>query len=250
MSLINGVVIGLVTAVNDNGMIKVKYPWLDDPETDWIRIATTMAGSDRGTFFMPEVDDEVLVAFEHGFTDHPYVVGFLWNGKDKPPKDDKNVRRIKTKSGHIVEFDDNASREKITIKSKGGHVVELDDSLVQEKIKILSNSNQSVELNDVLKCITVKTGGNEVKLDMAGKVSVTAMISIDLTAPSIALNATNITFGSMASLNPASLLITTPTVVMSGILKTPVITVDGLGQFGTVVSGAYNPGVPGNLYGL
>src|SRR6476469_2175065 len=89
MSTINGVVIGLVTDVNDplkQGRIRVNFPWLEDEhQTDWIRIATTMAGNGRGTFFMPELQDEALVAFEHGNVRMPYVIGFLWNGKDSPP---------------------------------------------------------------------------------------------------------------------------------------------------------------------
>jgi uncharacterized protein involved in type VI secretion and phage assembly len=89
MSTINGVVIGVVTNVADpQGQIRVRvhFPWMDDAqETDWIRIATMMAGGGRGSMFMPEVQDEVLVGFEHGDTRFPYVVGFLWNGQDAPP---------------------------------------------------------------------------------------------------------------------------------------------------------------------
>jgi uncharacterized protein involved in type VI secretion and phage assembly len=132
MSKTNGVVIGLVTQVNDNGTVKVKFPWLpDEPETDWIRIATAMAGNDRGTFFMPEQKDEVLVAFEHGTTNKPYVVGFLWNGKDRPPENSKNTRRIKTKSGHTIEFNDNPGQKKIVVESKGKLKITLDDVMKQ-----------------------------------------------------------------------------------------------------------------------
>ncbi len=61
---------------------------------------------------MPELDDEALVAFDHGNVDHPYVVGFLHNGVDLPPDDDIDfkVRRVKTVSGHILEFDDRDGR--------------------------------------------------------------------------------------------------------------------------------------------
>ena len=92
MKPINGVVTGIVTAVGA-GKVKLKFPWLHESdggerESNWARIATAMAGNDRGTFLMPEVGDEVIVAFEKGSFDHPYVIGFLWNGKDKPPKKD------------------------------------------------------------------------------------------------------------------------------------------------------------------
>jgi uncharacterized protein involved in type VI secretion and phage assembly len=108
MSAINGVVVGLVTNVSDPeklGRIKVHFPWLDENhESDWIRIATLMAGNDRGSFFMPEVSDEVLVAFEHGDTRFPVVIGFLWNGKDKPPAKHVRDRILKSKNGHTIRF--------------------------------------------------------------------------------------------------------------------------------------------------
>ena len=85
MSQIPGLVIGLVKQVG-LGMIKANYPWLDaNHESDWIRIATAMSGNNRGSCFMPEVDDEVLIGFDKGDTRTPYVVGFLWNGVDDPP---------------------------------------------------------------------------------------------------------------------------------------------------------------------
>jgi uncharacterized protein involved in type VI secretion and phage assembly len=108
VSAVNGMVIGLVTNVADplqQNRVKVHFPWLDDgQETDWIRIATMMAGGGRGSMFMPEVNDEVLVAFEHGDTRFPYVIGFLWNGQDAPPGQDVRDRKIVSKNGHQVRF--------------------------------------------------------------------------------------------------------------------------------------------------
>lgn len=100
----NGVVVGLVTQV-EVGRIKVNFPWLDDNhETDWIRIATMMSGDNRGSFFMPEPQDEVLVGFDQGDPRIPYVVGYLWNGKDSPPGQDVRDRRITSKNGHSIRF--------------------------------------------------------------------------------------------------------------------------------------------------
>ena len=83
-----GVVVGVVTNNQDpDGMhrVKVHFPWLsDDVESNWARVAAPMAGGNRGVYFLPEVDDEVLVAFEHGKVDHPYVIGSLWNQQDRP----------------------------------------------------------------------------------------------------------------------------------------------------------------------
>jgi len=123
-----GVVVGIVTNNQDPdkmGRVKVKFPWLsDDQESWWARIATPMAGGSRGAYFLPEVDDEVLVAFEHGDMRFPYVVGALWNGKDSPPttNDDgqNNIREIKSRSGHIIRLDDTNGNEKIEILDKTG----------------------------------------------------------------------------------------------------------------------------------
>jgi uncharacterized protein involved in type VI secretion and phage assembly len=104
MSELNGLVIGLVTQVAV-GKIKVNFPWLDEThESDWVRIATAMSGNNRGSCFMPEVHDEVLLGFDKGNTRTPYVVGFLWNGVDAPPSQDVRDRRITSKNGHSIRF--------------------------------------------------------------------------------------------------------------------------------------------------
>ncbi len=118
-----GVVAGIVTNNQDPdglGRVKLKFPWLsDDQESDWARVAAPMAGGGRGTFFLPEVDDEVLVAFEHADVGRPVVLGGLWNGVDKPPHDnadgDNNLRTIRSRSGHVITLDDTAGSEKIEI---------------------------------------------------------------------------------------------------------------------------------------
>ncbi|WP_244071978.1 phage baseplate assembly protein V [Nitrosomonas sp. PY1] len=125
---IYGAVIGIVTNSKDPeglGRVKLKYPWLSDQnESNWARVATPMAGNQRGFFFIPEVDDEVLVVFEQGDMNFPYVIGALWNGKDKPPvkNDDgkNNVRLIKSRSGHCIRLTDEDGKEKIEIEDKSG----------------------------------------------------------------------------------------------------------------------------------
>jgi len=124
---IHGVVVGIVTNNQDPdgmGRVKVKFPWLSDAdESFWARAAVPMAGKDRGFYFLPEVDDEVLVAFEHGDARFPYILGALWNGKDAPPatNDDgkNNVRVIKSRSGHVIRLTDEDGKEKIEIIDKG-----------------------------------------------------------------------------------------------------------------------------------
>ncbi len=123
---ITGVVVGVVTNNQDPdglGRVKVKFPWLSDTdESYWARIVSPMAGNGRGLYCLPEVDDEVLVVFEHGDVRFPYVLGALWNGKDKPPADNSdgknNVRLLKSRSGHVIRLSDEDGKEKIEIIDK------------------------------------------------------------------------------------------------------------------------------------
>ena len=126
---IYGVVVAVVTNTNDPakiGRVKLKYPWLgEDAEGYWARVASPMAGKEMGIYFLPEVDAEVLVAFEQGDVRFPYVIGSLWNGKHRPPiaNDDgkNNVRLIKSRSGHVVRLTDENGKEKIEIIDKSGN---------------------------------------------------------------------------------------------------------------------------------
>jgi uncharacterized protein involved in type VI secretion and phage assembly len=153
-----GVAVGLVTNNQDPeglGRVKVKYPWLgDDDESYWARLVVPMAGNNRGTWFLPEVDDEVLIAFDQGSLDYPYVLGALWNGKDKPPESNSdgknNHRTIKSRSGHIIRMDDTDGSEKLEIIDKSGN----------NKIVIDSSQNS----------ITIESGG-DIKLTAKGKVT-------------------------------------------------------------------------------
>jgi len=106
---VQGIVIGKVTAVKDEdnlGRIQVTYPWLNGPVQRMVSVAAPMAGGDRGVFFMPEIDDEVLLAFDQGMYDHPYVIGFLWNQQQKAPSPDERQRMIRSKNGHAIRFVD------------------------------------------------------------------------------------------------------------------------------------------------
>ncbi len=124
---VSGQMPGLVEAiVVDNedpdslGRVKVKYPTLPDmPESYWARLVMPMAGQDRGWMTIPEVDDEVLVAFVHGDINHAIVLGSLYNGVDTPPyaNDDgeNNLRVFQSRSGHRVTFDDTSGDERIEV---------------------------------------------------------------------------------------------------------------------------------------
>ncbi len=160
-SRIQGVVVGVVTNNEDPdlmGRVKVKFPWLSDAdESHWARIAAPMAGKERGVYFLPEVDDEVLVAFEHGDVRFPYVLGALWNGKEAPPaknEDGKNnIRVIKSRSGHVIRLNDEDGKEKIEIIDKS------------EKNSIVFDTSENTITITVDKDITLSAPQGTIKLD-------------------------------------------------------------------------------------
>jgi uncharacterized protein involved in type VI secretion and phage assembly len=160
-SRINGVVVGVVTNTQDPdgmGRVKVKFPWLSDAdESNWARIAVPMAGKERGIYFLPEVDDEVLVAFEHGDARFPYVVGALWNGTDAPPAkndDGKNdIRVIKSRSGHVIRLTDKDGEEKIELIDKS------------EKNSIVFDTAKNTITITTDKDITLSASQGTIKLD-------------------------------------------------------------------------------------
>lgn len=121
-----GVVPARVTAHNDPremGRIQVQYDWQSSSQTAWARMAMPHAGGDRGFHFLPEIGDEVLVAFENGEAERPYVLGSLWNGTDQAPRQDfwgadmalNDVKRIVTKSGHRIQLSDQPGKESIVL---------------------------------------------------------------------------------------------------------------------------------------
>ena len=181
--------VGIVKDIKDPsslGRVKVDFPWLaeeseavaissdeDRAHSYWARIATLMAGAGRGTFFIPEVDDEVLVAFEHGDLDRPVVLGSLWNADDAPPESmdsdaKNNLRSIRSRSGHVISFDDNTEDKKamVTIKSQGGHQIVLDDDGDKGKIEISTSAGHAITLDDAGKTLTLAdSAGNKLELD-------------------------------------------------------------------------------------
>lgn len=164
----HSVVVGIVTNNQDpeeQGRVKVRFPWLaDQVESQWARVASPMAGNERGMFFLPEVNDEVVVAFEQGDMNHPYVLGALWNGVDKPPETNSdgknNIRKITSRSGHEIIFGDDSTtrKEKVEIHTKAGHRILLDDSAGQEKIEIKDRTgNNFIKMDSVQNSIDISS---------------------------------------------------------------------------------------------
>ena len=132
--LIKGVAVAIVTQnKDDEGLcrVKVSYPWHDQSESYWARLITPMAGKGRGLVFIPEVGDEVVVGFEREDLRFPYVLGALWNGKDKPPLangDGKNDKRIlQSRKKHYLLFDDGAQGV-VELKHEKGRKIVFDDN--------------------------------------------------------------------------------------------------------------------------
>lgn len=160
---IQGAVVALVASVDDpqgQGRVKLEYPWLDDQAVSpWARLASPMAGPDRGFVFRPEPRDEVLVVFEHGDIRRPFVIGALWNGRDAMPSErgpDKanDIRLIKSRSGQVVVINDKSGEESITVRDKHGNVLLLDSqgvTITSDTIRLGSgNAGQGLVLGDAL----------------------------------------------------------------------------------------------------
>lgn len=241
-SIGDNIVVGVVTDNNDPlkmGRVKVKYPWLTNDHTSfWARTASQMAGKGRGMFNLPEIDDEVLVAFEQGEITRPYVIGQLWNGKDSLPSvggkptlggsGEVNRRGFVTRIGHQVTFDDTDGQGDITLKTTGGHKVVIDDA--NKKIDVTTTgghqltlddqgrmalikttSGHMVNMSDMGNSITVKDNAGDVLNMSMGTVSITALSMLNLAAPvinitgsasvNVAAQVTNISAGMMTNVS-------------------------------------------------
>lgn len=180
----NGILIGIVTDLEDPdglGRVRVRFPYLGDQESYWAKISSPMAGNNRGFFFRPEVDDEVLVAFEMGDPRRSYVLGALWSKVDPPPPDDgkaaeNNWRFIQSRSGHVLKFDDTKGAERVEIIDKDKrHKIVVDTS--GDVIQIICDSGNveikapagklSIEAID----IELKASGN-MKLEATGEMKI------------------------------------------------------------------------------
>lgn len=187
MSQLYGVYAATVVDVKDPkqlGRVRVRTTAREVPGLDrrWARLATLMAGAARGSWFVPDVRDEVLVAFEGGDARRPFVVGALWNPSAKPPermdKAGKNPRRvIRTKGGHRIALDD--GDQKIEIQDANGNSVVIDTQGVKiqasAKVRI---SASTVEIDTGM--LTVNAGMSK----FSGVVQCDTLISNSVVASS------------------------------------------------------------------
>ncbi len=177
----------LVSNIKDpdgQGRVKVLLPWSPDGKgasyEAWARLATMMGGNNRGTWFIPDVNDEVLVIFMGGDPRQPCVVGGLWNGQDTPPQSmdgaGKNyIKTIRSRNGVQITLDDTDGKETMTLKTPGGQTVTLADG------------PGSIALQD--------SNGNSIQMQASGITITTSATftvnasTVDVTASTMSVNA-------------------------------------------------------------
>jgi uncharacterized protein involved in type VI secretion and phage assembly len=205
-----------ITDPDGQGRVKITLPWSPDTGSAkyeaWARLATLMGGAKRGSWFIPDVDDEVLVVFEGGDPRRPYVVGGLWNGRDKPPESmdggGRNYKKVlKSRNGVTVTLDDNDGREQFIAETPGGQKITLHDG------------PGSIELAD--------SNGNSLKMEASG-ITLTTSASLTMNASTVTVNASSVTVTGATTLSS--------TLVVGASITTPSIT-----------SASYTPGA-GNIW--
>jgi uncharacterized protein involved in type VI secretion and phage assembly len=249
MSKMSGVVTGVVKSVEDpdqQGRVQVSFPFLGGQnDSDWAPVATLMSGNGRGSWFMPEVGDEVLCAFNQDDVAHPFIIGFLWNGKDQPPVKSPNistkVRRLRTVSGHRIDFDDTSGGEKITIETQGGHQIVMDDTPGSANITITTAGKQQIQMQDVPASITIQTAAqNSITVSDAPP-------GLTISAPTGIINVTcmeaTVTASAVLTLTAAALNVSAPITIFDGVVQAQTLIADA------VVGAAYTP-APGDTFGL
>ena len=150
------------------GRVQIKLRW-NPGATLWARMAVPMAGPQSGSYFMPQPEDEVLVAFNQTDLSEAYVIGCLWSAPRRPPKtgpsDPKNTRLIRTPAGHELLFDDQQNLISIVTSTKQSI------SLAQDRVELSSGNGKSM-----------------ITLGASGQISIKATQSISIEAPSISVN--------------------------------------------------------------
>ena len=178
----------------------------------WARVVAPFAGSDRGLFFLPDVDDEVLVVFMNGDARFPLILGGLWNGNATSPAD--------IESGGINRYK--------RIKSRNGVVITMDDQQGQETLQLETPGGQKVTLKDGPGSVTVEdSNGNSIKLESSG-ITINASAKVTVTASQLAISAGMVTVD--AGMSKFSGVVQADTVISN-----------------SVVSASYTPGA-GNIW--
>ncbi|MFF3935661.1 phage baseplate assembly protein V [Streptomyces phaeofaciens] len=181
-----GVYPALVTDIVDDrqlGRVEVRFPWLgkegDRDVRAWATLCSPYADGDQGLLAFPEVDSQVLVAFEAGDLRRPYVIGSAWNGRAATPHRPEranNLRQLRSRADSRLQFDDTAGAEAVRITTASGHEV------------ILDNATQHVTVKHATGCVIRLTPTS---------VEIQANVSVDVKAPMVTVNAPLSTFNGL-----------------------------------------------------
>ena len=203
-----GVYPALVSDIKDpdgQGRVRITLPWSPDTSSAqyevWARLATLMGGNNRGSWFIPDVNDEVLVVFEGGDPRRPYVIGGLWNGSDAPPES----------------MDGAGNNHRKVIRSRNGVRIALDDADGQEKLILETPGGQKVTLKDGPGAVHVEdSNGNSVKLETSG-ITVTASAKVTINASLVEVSASMVTVS--AGMSRFSGVVQADTVICNSIIS-------------------------------
>lgn len=178
---IYGVTVGIVSNHEDPrgmGRVKVKFPQLSDKfESGWIRAVTPMVGDHAGVYFPLKAGDEVLIAFEQGNIQMPYILGALWNGEYRPPDLNPDQSQISSRNGHTITLDDAENQGTIKIKNARGEItitlsskdnsvtIEAEGNITLKSTngKLILNGSQGVEIEASGASVNVTANQLEVK---------------------------------------------------------------------------------------
>lgn len=162
------------------GRVQIALPWLPGVEP-WARVSAMAAGMARGAYFIPQIGDEVLVAFNQGDIREPFILGSLWSTIDRPPSilptDPTTKSKLRTRLGQELEFDD--ALQTVTASNSTFMKVEL-----SPKAATISSPLASVTLNvdgsvviTAIKELTLQS--NTININ-AGRINIASVVSTDI----------------------------------------------------------------------
>lgn len=177
------------------GRVRVQFHWQKEQDASllspWLRISQPHGGGNKGFYFIPEIDEEVMVGFENGNAEKPYIVGTLYHGQAKPPdswyNDEDNIKAIRTRSGHTIEFHDTEGEEFIKIYDNEKDNFILTFSTHEQLIKLQSKGNIELYAEkdiviDARENISITAGKNISETAEEESITVQAAKNIDETA--------------------------------------------------------------------
>lgn len=173
------------------GRVQVSFAWQEETggKTPWLRMTNPHGGGGKGFYFIPEVGEEVLVAFEGGNAEKPFVLGAMYNGKGKSTQKDSsnNFKAIQTRGGHMIKFDDADGAESITISDKSGNTIVLNTN---EKTITISSEEKMTFLSKEINIIgenNVNISSKKTAVDGSDSVTISSDTKVDTSAPAVSI---------------------------------------------------------------